>query len=149
MDYQLQVLTLAVSDVDRAKAFYAEKAGFTLDVDYHPAPGFRVVQFTPPGSACSIQFGIGLTDIVPGSSGSACLVVTDIEAAHRELTERGVHVGAIRHKDPVAEWAGGFAPGADPQRRDYASFAEFADDDGNIWVLQEIGAPAFGHPQQA
>lgn len=144
MDYQLQVLTLAVSDVDRAKAFYADKAGFALDVDYHPAPGLRVVQFTPPGSACSIQFGIGLTGASPGASGTAYLVVTDIEAAHRELSERGVHLGAIRHKDPVATWAGGFAPGVDPQRRDYASFAEFADDDGNTWVLQEIG-----HPQQA
>jgi catechol 2,3-dioxygenase-like lactoylglutathione lyase family enzyme len=141
MEYQLQVLTLAVSDVDRAKAFYTEKAGFVLDVDYHPTPGFRVVQLTPPGSACSIQFGIGLTDAPPGTSGTACLVVTDIETAHRELTERGVNVGAIRHKDPVATWAGGFAPGVDPRRRDYASFAEFADDDGNAWLLQEIGHP--------
>jgi len=139
MDYKVQVLTLAVSDVERAKAFYTEKAGFALDVDYHPTPGFRVVQLTPPGSACSIQFGIGLTDAAAGSTRTTYLVVTDIEAAHRELTQRGVRVGAIRHKDSVAEWAGGFAPGADPDRRDYASLAEFADDDGNTWVLQEIG----------
>lgn len=139
MRYMVQVLTLAVSDVERAKAFYTEKAGFALDVDYHPAPGFRVVQLTPPGSACSIQFGIGLTEAAAGSTRTTYLVVTDIEAAHRELTQRGVRVGAIRHKDPVAEWAGGFAPGVDPDRRDYASLAEFADDDGNTWVLQEIG----------
>jgi len=141
MDYKVQVLTLTVSDVERAKAFYTEKAGFALDVDYHPAPGFRVVQLTPPGSACSIQFGIGLTDAPAGSTRTTYLVVTDIEAAHRELTQRGVRLGAIRHKDPVAAWAGGFAPGVDPERRDYASLAEFADDDGNTWVLQEIGHP--------
>jgi catechol 2,3-dioxygenase-like lactoylglutathione lyase family enzyme len=139
MDYQLQVLTLAVSDVERAKAFYTERVGFALDVDYHPGPGFRVVQLTPPGSACSIQFGIGVTDAPTGGTRTTYLIVTDIEAAHRDLTERGVHVGAIRHKDPVAAWAGGFVPGVDPERRDYASLAEFADDDGNTWVLQEIG----------
>ena len=139
MDYKVQVLTLAVSDVERAKAFYTERVGFALDVDYHPAPGFRVVQLTPPGSACSIQFGIGLTDAAAGSTRTTYLVVTDIEAARRELAERGVPVGPIRHKDPVAAWAGGFAPGVDPERRDYASLAEFADDDGNTWVLQEIG----------
>jgi len=139
MEYQVQVLMLAVSDVERAKAFYTEQAGFALDVDYHPAPGFRVVQLTPPGSACSIQFGIGLTDAAAGNTRTTYLVVTDIEAAHRELTQRGVRVGPIRHKDPVAAWAGGFTPGVDPERRDYASLAEFADDDGNTWVLQEIG----------
>ena len=141
MNYQLQVLTLAVSDVERAKAFYTEKASFALDVDYHPGPGFRVVQLTPPGSACSIQFGIGLTDAPVGGTRTTYLIVIDIEAAHRELTERGVPVGEIRHKDPVDAWAGGFAPGVDPDRRDYASLAEFADEDGNTWVLQEIGHP--------
>ncbi len=139
MDYQLQVITVPVSDVDQASAFYTQQAGFALDVDYHPAPGFRVVQLTPPGSACSVQIGIGLTDAPPGSARATYLVVTDIEAAHRELTARGVKVSAIRHKSPIDDWKGGWQPGIDPQRRDYASVADFADPDGNTWVLQEIG----------
>jgi catechol 2,3-dioxygenase-like lactoylglutathione lyase family enzyme len=139
MDYQLQVITLPVSDVDQAAAFYTQRAGFTLDVDYHPAPGFRVVQLTPPGSACSIQIGTGLTDAPPGSSRAAYLAVTDIQAAHRELTARGVTVSCIRHKSPIDDWKGGYEPGPDHRRRDYASFADFADPDGNTWVIQEIG----------
>ncbi len=139
MDYQLQVVTVPVTDVDRASAFYTQQAGFTLDVDYHPASDFRVVQLTPPGSACSIQIGVGLTDAVPGSARAACLIVTDLLAAHRELTERGVKVSDIRHKSPADDWKGGWQPGIDPGRRDYASFADFADPDGNAWVLQEIG----------
>jgi catechol 2,3-dioxygenase-like lactoylglutathione lyase family enzyme len=139
MDYQLQVITLAVSDVDEAAAFYTRQAGFTLDVDYHPVPGFRVVQLTPPGSACSVQLGAGLTDAAPGSARATYLTVTDIEAARAELIARGVKVSDIRHKSPVETWAGGWAPGADPERRDYASFADFADPDGNTWVIQEIG----------
>ena len=138
MDYQLQVLTLPVSDVDKAKAFYTQQAGFTLDVDYHPGSDFRVVQLTPPGSACSIQFGPGLTDAPPGSGRASYLAVTDIEAAHRELTGRGVTVSEIRHKSPIDDWKGGYEPGPDSQRRDYASFADFADPDGNTWVIQEI-----------
>ena len=139
MDYQLQVITLAVSDVDEAAAFYTRQADFTLDVDYHPVPGFRVVQLTPPGSACSVQLGAGLTDAAPGSARATYLAVTDIEAARAELIARGVKVSDIRHKSPVETWAGGWAPGADPERRDYASFADFADPDGNTWVIQEIG----------
>jgi catechol 2,3-dioxygenase-like lactoylglutathione lyase family enzyme len=139
MNYELQVITVPVSDVDQASAFYTERAGFKLDVDYHPAAGFRVVQLTPPGSACSVQIGAGLTDAVPGSARAIHLVVADIEAACRELAERGVKVSGIRHKSPLDHWAGGFQPGPDPERRDYASFADFADPDGNTWVLQEIG----------
>jgi len=139
MDYQLQVITLPVSDVDKAAAFYTGQAGFALDVDYHPAPGFRVVQLTPPGSACSIQFGAGLTDAPPGSARATYLAVTDIETAHRELTGRSVAVSGIRHKSPIDDWKGGWQPGTDPQRRDYASLADFADPDGNTWVIQEIG----------
>jgi catechol 2,3-dioxygenase-like lactoylglutathione lyase family enzyme len=139
MDYQLQVITLPVSDVDQAAAFYAQQAGFTLDDDYHPASDFRVVQLTPPGSACSIQIGTSLTDAPPGSARATHLAVTDIEAARRELTGRAVTVSDIRHKSPVDDWKGGWEPGTDPERRDYASFADFADPDGNIWVLQEIG----------
>jgi catechol 2,3-dioxygenase-like lactoylglutathione lyase family enzyme len=148
MDYQLQVITLSVSDVDKAAAFYTQQAGFALAVDYHPASDFRVVQLMPPGSACSVQIGIGLTDAPPGSAGAAYLTVTDIEAAHRELTAHGVEVSGIRHKSPIDNWTGGFQPGTDPQRRDYASFADFADfadPDGNTWVIQEIGyRPARG-----
>jgi catechol 2,3-dioxygenase-like lactoylglutathione lyase family enzyme len=139
MDYQLQVITLSVSDVDKAAVFYTRQAGFALDVDYHPAPGFRVVQLTPPGSACSVQFGAGLSDASPGSARATYLTVTDIEAAHRDLTGRGVTVSGIRHKSPIGDWKGGWQPGTDPQRRDYASLADFADPDGNTWVIQEIG----------
>ena len=137
MDYKLEVVTLAVSDVDTALAFYTS-LGFHLDVDYHPRDGFRVVQLSPPGSACSIQFGAGLTDAAPGSARASYLVVEDLEAAREELVARGIKVGDIRHKSPVAEWAGEFAPGSDPERRAYASLAEFADPDGNTWTLQEI-----------
>ena len=139
MDYQIQVITVPVSDVDEALAFYTRQAGFTLDVDYHPAPGFRVVQLTPLGSACSVQIGVGLTDVAPGSARAAYLAVTDIEAARQQLTGRGVKVSDIRHKSPIDGWTGGWQPGTDPERRDYASFADFADPDGNTWVIQEIG----------
>jgi catechol 2,3-dioxygenase-like lactoylglutathione lyase family enzyme len=139
MAYQIEVITLPVSDVDKATAFYTQKAGFTLDVDYRPAPGFRVVQLTPPGSGCSVQVGVGLTDAPPGSARATCLAVSDIEAARRDLLDRGLTVGAIQHKPSVEAWQGDRAPGTDPQRRDYASTAEFADPDGNTWLLQEIG----------
>jgi len=137
MDYRLEVITLSVRDVDAALAFYSS-IGFTVDVDYHPRDGFRVVQVTPPGSACSIQFGAGLTDASPGSARANYLVVPDIEAAHAELVARGIKVGDIRHKEPIDTWAGDFAPGPDPERRAYASLADFADPDGNTWTLQEI-----------
>jgi catechol 2,3-dioxygenase-like lactoylglutathione lyase family enzyme len=139
MDWKIEVITLAVTDVDRAVEFYTQQAGFALDVDYHPAAGFRVVQLTPSGSACSVQIGTGLTDAAPGSARATYLAVTDIQAASRELTGRGVKVGDIRHKAPIDDWKGGWEPGPDPLRRDYASFADFADPDGNIWTLQEIG----------
>lgn len=139
LDYRVEVVTLPVSDVDRAKRFYTEQAGFTLDVDYHPNSEFRVVQVTPPGSACSVQFGIGLTGATPGSAHGVYLVVDDVEAAHRELTARGLTVGPLRHKTSIDDWQGDHAPGVDPQRRDYASFVDFADPDGNIWIVQERG----------
>ena len=139
MDYKLEVAVLPVSDVDRSVVFYTENVGFTLDVDYGPSDGFRVVQLTPPGSACSVQIGIGLTDLAPGTVRGTCLVVNDVEAARRELVERGVLVGRIRHKTPIDSWQGEYADGVDPARRDYASFADFADPDGNTWVLQERG----------
>src|SRR5215510_5961341 len=104
-----------------------------------PNDAFRVVQLTPPGSSCSIQIGNGLTNAPVGSLRKVYLVVTDLEAARSRLLERGVQVGEIRHKTPIGAWDGGFAPGLDPGRGDYASFADFSDPDGNSWVLQERG----------
>ena len=135
--FSVEVITLPVSDVDRALRFYVDRVGFTLDVDYAPNDAFRVVQLTPPGSACSIQIGKGLTNAVAGSVRNVYLVVTDLEAARGRLLERGVEVSAIRHKVPIDAWNGGFAAGLDPAHRDYASFADFSDLDGNRWVPQE------------
>ena len=132
MDLKLELVLIPVSDVDRAKDFYTEKAGFSLDVDHRAGEEFRVVQMTPPGSACSITIGVGITDAAPGSYRGTHLVVTDIEAARAELVERGVDVSAIRHMGP-----NGWESGPDPERRDYGSFADFSDPDGNTWVLQE------------
>ncbi|MEH2594974.1 putative enzyme related to lactoylglutathione lyase [Bradyrhizobium sp. AZCC 1577] len=137
--FSLEVITLPVSDVDRALRFYADQVGFTLDVDYSPNDAFRVVQLTPPGSGCSVQIGRGLTNAPAGSLRNVYLVVTDLQDARRRLLERGVEVGEIRHKVPIGTWDGAFAPGLDPARSDYASFAEFSDPDGNSWVLQERG----------
>ena len=134
MDLRIELIVLPVSDVDRAKAFYTERAGFTLDVDHQPNDQFRVVQMTPPGSACSITIGKGLTDAAPGSYRATHLVVTDIVAARDELVGRGVEVGEIRHLED-----GKWAPGPNPKRGDYESFADFSDPDGNTWVLQEVG----------
>jgi len=137
--FSIEVITLPVSNIDRAVRFYVDKVGFTLDVDYSPNQTFRVVQLTPPGSSCSIQIGKGLTDAPVGSLRNAYLVVKDLEATRAHLLERGVEVGEIRHKIPIGAWDGGFAPGLDPARGDYASFANFSDPDGNSWVLQERG----------
>jgi catechol 2,3-dioxygenase-like lactoylglutathione lyase family enzyme len=135
VDYKLELVLIPVSDVDRAKAFYSEKLGFSLDVDHQPSDEFRVVQMTPPGSACSITIGIGITEAEPGSYRGTHLVVYDIDAAHAELVARGIEVGEVRHFDREAmDWR----PGADPEHGDYASFADFADPDGNTWVLQEV-----------
>ena len=135
----VEVITLPVSNVDRALRFYVDQVGFAADVDYSPNNTFRVVQLTPPGSSCSIQIGDGLTAAPIGSLRGVYLVVTDIDAARRLLLERGVEVGQIRHKTPPGAWDGGFAPGLDPARGDYASFASFSDPDGNGWMLQERG----------
>jgi catechol 2,3-dioxygenase-like lactoylglutathione lyase family enzyme len=135
--FSVEVITLPVGDVDRALRFYVDQVGFALDVDYSPNDAFRVVQLTPPGSSCSIQIGRGLTDAPAGSLRNIYLVVTDLEAARNRLLEQGVKVSEIRHKTPVDAWDGSFAPGFDPARRDYASFADFSDPDGNGWVLQE------------
>ncbi len=135
-----EVVILPVSDTDRSLLFYRDQVGFDLDVDYAPTPAFRVVQLTPEGASSSIQFGVGLTDAAAGSVRGLYLVVPDIAACRMELIERGVDVGEIRHKDTEGgEWRGGFLPGLDPGRADYASFADFSDPDGNAWVLQERG----------
>ena len=141
MRARLEVVILPVSDVDKALDFYRDKVGFALDVDYAPAPDFRVVQLTPEGSDTSIQFGVGLTDAQPGSVQGLYLVVEDICAARDELVDQGVGVTSIRHKDADGgQWRGRFHLGADPDRSDYASFADFTDPDGNTWVLQERGS---------
>lgn len=137
--FSVEVITIPVSDVDRALRFYKDQLGFHLDVDYSPNDAFRVVQLTPPGSACSIQIGKGLTDAPAGSLRNVYLVVTDLDATRNQLLARGTAVGAIRHKTPIGAWDGRFAPGLDPARSDYASFASFSDPDGNSWVLQERG----------
>ena len=132
----LEVVLLPVADVDRALAFYTAQAGFTLDVDYRPTRDFRVVQLTPSGSACSVQL------VAADSNGRVRglqLVTTDLAIEREKLIARGVDVGAIRHKDSVETWAGAWSAGLDPLRRDYASFADFADPDGNTWTLQERG----------
>jgi catechol 2,3-dioxygenase-like lactoylglutathione lyase family enzyme len=139
LTFSVEVITIRVSDVDRALRFYKDQLGFHLDVDYSPNDTFRVVQFTPPGSACSIQIGKGLTDARVGSLSNVYLVVTDLDATRTQLLERGTAVSTIRHKTPIGAWDGGFAPGLDPARDDYASFASFSDPDGNRWVLQERG----------
>lgn len=135
-EFRIEVLTLPVADVDRAVEFYTAKVGFALDVDYRPHAGFRVVQVTPPGSAAAIQFGVGLTGAAPGTARDHYLVVPDIEVAREELAARGVPAGPLRHKKS-ADWQGDFAPGPDPERRAYASFFDFADPDGNTWIVQE------------
>jgi catechol 2,3-dioxygenase-like lactoylglutathione lyase family enzyme len=132
MDFKLELVLIPVADVDRAKAFYTEQAGFKLDVDTGPGAGFRVVQMTPPGSACSITVGTGITDAAPGSYRGTHLVVSDILEARAELVERGVEVSEVRHLE-----SGKWMPGPDPDRSDYGSFADFSDPDGNTWVLQE------------
>ena len=136
----LEVVILPVSDPDKSLDFYRDKLGFTLDVDYFPTTDFRVVQLTPLGSSTSIQFGVDLTDAPPGSVQGLYLVVDDIAAVRDELIDRGIGVSSIRHKDlESGQWRGRYRLGADPDRADYSSFADFTDPDGNAWVLQERG----------
>jgi catechol 2,3-dioxygenase-like lactoylglutathione lyase family enzyme len=131
MDWKLEVITVPVADVDRAKEFYADKMGFNVDVD-HRDGDFRIVQFTPPGSACSITIGTTINPSEPGTLGGLQLTVPDIEQAHRELTERGVEISEIQHFEH-----GQPMPGPDPDRVVFNSFIFFADPDGNRWAIQE------------
>ena len=126
---------LPVADVDRAKAFY-EALGWRLDADFPIAADYRIVQFTPPNSPASIQFGIGMTTAAPGSVQNLLLVVEDVEAARGELTSHGAQVSDVFHgagQNPDRR-----VPGPDPERGSYKSFATFADPDGNTWLLQEV-----------
>jgi catechol 2,3-dioxygenase-like lactoylglutathione lyase family enzyme len=129
---KFEVTGLPVSDIDRAKAFY-EKLGWRLDIDFEPAPGVRGVQFTPPGSPASIQFGTASMNMA-GPLQGMILVVDNIETARDELICRGVAVDEIFHIEPGK----GPLPGLDPDRRSYFSRASFSDPDGNVWQLQEI-----------
>jgi catechol 2,3-dioxygenase-like lactoylglutathione lyase family enzyme len=134
MDWKLELVLVPVTDVDKAKTFYTEQLGFTVDVDHHPSDDFRVVQMTPPGSACSISIGKGITEAPPGTTEGLHLVVTDIEKARAELVERGVDVSEIFHFG-----ADGRTSGPHPERVDYGSYIAFSDPDGNSWVAQEVG----------
>ena len=129
MDWKLEVVVVPVSDVDRAKQFYAEQVGFVVDVDQSFGEEFRVVQLTPPGSACSISIGKGLVESAPGSLKGMQLVVTDIEAARAELVERGVDVTNVRHMDNGVWTDGSGGP--------WNSFIFFDEPDGNSWTVQE------------
>jgi predicted enzyme related to lactoylglutathione lyase len=119
VDWKLELVAIPVSDVDRAKAFYTDQVGFTADHDHRVSEEIRFVQLTPPGSACSIALGLGVTDMEPGSVRGLQIVVSDVEAAHAELTGRGVDVSDI-------------------QQLPWGRFVYFADPDGNRWSLQEI-----------
>jgi catechol 2,3-dioxygenase-like lactoylglutathione lyase family enzyme len=144
MDLKLEVLVIPVADVDRAKGFYTN-LGWRLDADFPFDNGFRVVQLTPPGSPCSIQFGTKLTSAAPGSAQGLYLVVSDIDAARNALAARGVKISEVFHpEEPGAQFrldgSSGRLSGPAPGRASYGSFATFSDPDGNRWLLQEVTA---------
>jgi catechol 2,3-dioxygenase-like lactoylglutathione lyase family enzyme len=145
VEMKLEIVVIPVSDVDRAKLFYGS-LGWRLDADFAAGDDFRVIQFTPTGSGCSVIFGKNVTPAAPGSAKGLYLIVSDIEAARAELLARGVEVGEAFH-DAGDVHAGPDEPylfgrlrvrGADPEHRSYRSFASFSDPDGNGWMLQEI-----------
>jgi catechol 2,3-dioxygenase-like lactoylglutathione lyase family enzyme len=142
VDTKLEVVVIPVSDADRAKEFY-ERLGWRLDADRADRE-FRIVQFTPPGSSCSVQFGANLTAAQPGSVRAMLLIVSDIEAAHEDLVARGVEVSDVFHcsTGTVCRFrdagAGDRAPGPAPERGSYGSYVSFSDPDGNGWLLQEV-----------
>ena len=144
VDMKFEIVVISVSDVDRAKEFYA-KLGWRLDADYDSGKDFRIIQFTPPGSGCSIIFGKNVTPAAPGSAQGLYLIVSDIQAACKELLDRGVQISEVFHNEGV--YAGTDEPflfgrvrvsGPDPEHRSYRSFASFRDPDGNGWLFQEI-----------
>lgn len=134
VDMKLEVDIIPVSDVERSKQFY-QRLGWRLDADDAPVNGIRIVQFTPPGSGCSLTFGKGLTAAVPGSAVGG-LIVSDIEAAHSELVGRGIDASEVWHGPPVPPEAR--LSGPDPKRTSYGSFCSFNDPDGNTWLVQEV-----------
>ena len=142
IDMKLEVVVIPVADVDRAKEFY-RRLGWRLDADFPFDNGFRVIQFTPPGSGCSLQFGTKITSAAPGSAQGLYLIVSDIEAARDELIARGVEVGEVFHAGtPGAQFqrngTSGRVSGPAPDHASYGSFATFRDPDGNGWLMQEI-----------
>jgi catechol 2,3-dioxygenase-like lactoylglutathione lyase family enzyme len=134
IDMKLEVHVIPVSDIERSKQFY-ERLGWRFDADIAPADGIRIIQFTPPGSGCSVAFGKGITTASPGSA-EGTLVVSDIEAAHDELVGRGVEVSEVWHGSPFPREAR--LSGRDPEQKSYGSFCSFSDPDGNIWMIQEV-----------
>jgi catechol 2,3-dioxygenase-like lactoylglutathione lyase family enzyme len=139
VDFKLEVVILAVSDIDRTKSFY-ENLGWKLDADYaSDDDSFRVVQFTPPGSSCSIAFGRGVI-VETGPVGGLELVVDDIERAHAEVAQRGINISPIYHdRNDIRRAARvNHIASVDPQRRSYLSYADFTDPDGNQWIVQEV-----------
>jgi catechol 2,3-dioxygenase-like lactoylglutathione lyase family enzyme len=136
-EFRFEVVVLPVSDVDRAKDFYVG-LGWRLDADIAPTEDFRIVQLTPPGSECSIQFGIGLSSAAPGSAQSLYLAVVDIEAAREELIARGVQVSEAFHEGAPGARFRESDHAAGPSLDPYGTFATFGDPDGNGWLLQEI-----------
>ena len=134
LDMKFEAVVISVSDVNRAKEYY-QQLGWRLDADFSNGPGFRIVQFTPPGSAASIHFGKGLTSAAPGAIQGLYLVVTDIEAARADLVRRGAAVSEVFHTTGVGAKP---QPGPSPEHTSYSSFATFKDPDGNGWMLQEI-----------
>ncbi len=142
IDMKLEAVVIPVSDVDRAKRFYAN-LGWRLDADFPFDNGFRVVQFTPPGSGCSVQFGANITSAAPGSAQGLYLIVSDIEAARGELAASGVKISEVFHAGtPGAQFqpdgTSGRLDGPAPDHASYSSFATFLDPDGNTWLLQEV-----------
>ncbi len=140
VDMKLEVEIIPVSDVERSKRFY-QRLGWRFDDDVSPVDGVRIVQFTPPGSACSVTFGKGVTAAAPGSAEGA-LVVSDIEAAHDDLIDRGIDASNVWHGSPFPREAR--QPGPDPKRTSYGSFLSFNDPDGNTWLVQEVTTRAPG-----
>jgi catechol 2,3-dioxygenase-like lactoylglutathione lyase family enzyme len=140
-DTKLEVVVIPVSDIERAKAFYG-RLGWRLDADFSFDNGFRIVQYTPPGSPCSVQFGTNMTPAAPGSAQNMYLVVADIDAARTELIANGADVSEVFHPaafgDQFRADPAGHVTGAAPDRQTYSSFATFSDPDGNVWLLQEI-----------
>ncbi len=135
MNWTLEVVVVPVSDVDRARAFYADQLGFVVDHDTRMGETRRIVQLTPPGSGCSVVIGTGLTDMAPGSLRGLQLVVRDVRAAHAELVGRGVEVGPVQVIGPA-----GRRPAQDGDTLNHAGFVFFRDPDGNSWAVQQIDA---------